>query len=127
MARCASKVVLSRPARAGLALAGLGLATLATEGGLALGAMIAARLTRPRLYLVTHALAGGSLLNGLLALTLAGRIVRAAWPGRAPRGLLRLLGLGGAGLVVYAFYLEPRWLDTPRVEVMLTNLPPGLD
>src|SRR6266516_3630867 len=36
-------------------------------------------------------------------------------------------GLALAGLVVYAFYLEPRWLDTPRVEVTLTNLPPGLD
>jgi predicted MPP superfamily phosphohydrolase len=145
MSRSGLRSGRARPVAAAVGLAGIALASLAGEGGLAIGAMIAARLARPRPYLLTHALAGGSLLNGLLALRLAGRIVR--WAGlrstsdvarcgadetwnaqrEAWNAALPLLSLGGAGLVAYAFYIEPRWLDTPQVELKLADLPTGLD
>jgi predicted MPP superfamily phosphohydrolase len=123
MSRPGLRSAQARPVAAAVGLAGIAATSLAGEAGLAIGGIIAARLARPKPYLLTHALAGGSLINGLLALAAAHRIV--GWA--TPRWTFRLFGLFGAGLIGYAFYVEPRWLDTPEVEAKLTNLPAGLD
>ena len=81
------------------------------------------RNLNPTLYLTTHLLAFGTLVLGLLTLTALRQI------GRAPRPRWTLLPLAFAlsGLVGYGFYVEPRSLATPEIEVRLDGLPVALD
>lgn len=107
-------------------LAGLALAGLVLEIAVVVTARLFAGLVRPRPPLLTHLIAGGSLL-------VAGWMLTLGWRGLAPAGWRRRPALLGGlailplGLLGYGFYVEPAWLDTPRVEVTLADLPLGFD
>lgn len=121
------KLVLPRRLAAILALSGAALAGLLAEGALVGVAILLGRLANPRPYLLTHLVASGTALTGLASLLLEWRALRWASGRPLPRWPLPLLGAGLVGLAGYGFYLEPRWLATPVVEVTLEDLPPGLD
>ena len=107
-------------------LVGLGLWAVSGEAALAYAGILIARRLNPRPYILTHLLAVGSMAHGLATLVVAARVVKAS-TGRDVRWLFRTLGLCFSAVVGYAYYVEPRRIETPTVEVVLRGLPRRLD
>jgi hypothetical protein len=105
-------------ARLGISLAGL-VAELLLIGAVNL----LERNLNPTLYLTTHLLAVGTLVIGFLTLAALRGVGRPPWP----RWTLLPPALALGGLVGYGFYVEPRSLATPEIEVRLQGLPPGFN
>lgn len=99
----------------------LTLGWLAAEILLTVAVMATARNVDPAPYLLTHIQAGGTIAIVVVA------CLRATRSTGAPTVTVGLVGIGLSGLAAYGYYVEPRWLETPELEVRLQGLPAGFE